>query len=50
LKKGFDLDVKNPSSLVQQHELGVKECLTAFRTSMGRVEAALAAVEKEYVA
>lgn len=50
LKKGFDLDVKNPTSLVQERELGVKDCLTAFRKSMGQVEAALAAVEKEYAA
>lgn len=48
LKRGFDLDVKNPASLVQDHELGVKDCLTAFRKSMGQIEAALAAVEKEY--
>jgi len=50
LKKGFDLDVKNPTSLVQERELGVKDCLTEFRKSMGKVEAALAAVEKEYAA
>jgi type I restriction enzyme M protein len=50
LKKGFDLDVKNPASLVQERELGVQDCLTAFRISMGRVESALAAVEKEYAA
>lgn len=48
LKKGFDLDVKNPTSLVQERELGIKDCLTEFRKSIGRVEAALAAVEKEY--
>lgn len=50
LKKGFDLDVKNPTSLVQERELGVKDCLAEFRKSMGKVEAALAAVEKEYAA
>lgn len=50
LKKGFDLDVKNPTSLVQERELGVKDCLTEFRKSMGQVESALAAVEKEYAA
>lgn len=50
LKKGFDLDVKNPTPLVQDRELGVKDYLTEFRKSMGQVEAALAAVEKEYAA
>lgn len=48
LKKGFDLDVKNPSSVIQKHELGVKECLTELRSSLERVEVALMAVEKEY--
>lgn len=48
LKKGFDLDVKNPNSAVEEHELTVPECLKEFRKSMERVNKALEAVEKEY--
>jgi len=48
LKRGFDLDVKNPASSVEEHEHTVPECLMAFRKSMERVGNALAAVEKEY--
>ena len=48
LKKGFDLDVKNPNSAISERELSVTECLTAFRKSLDRVGKALAAVEKEY--
>jgi type I restriction enzyme M protein len=48
LKKGFDLDVKNPNSTVEEHELTVPECLKEFRKSMERVNKALEAVEKEY--
>ena len=50
LKKGFDLDVKNPNSTVEEHELTVPECLKEFRKSMERVNKALEAVEKEYAA
>jgi type I restriction enzyme M protein len=48
LKKGFDLDVKNPNSAIEEHELTVPECLKEFRKSMERVNKALEAVEKEY--
>lgn len=48
LKRGFDLDVKNPKSAVSERDLSVPECLTAFRKSLDRVTKALAAVEKEY--
>lgn len=48
LKRGFDLDVKNPNSAVSERDLSVPECLTAFRKSLDRVTKALAAVEKEY--
>lgn len=48
LKDGFDLDVKNPSSSVEEDELSVKDCLKKFRKSMERVSYALEAVEKEY--
>ncbi|MDF7798461.1 N-6 DNA methylase [Pontiellaceae bacterium B1224] len=48
LNRGFDLDVKNPESSVEEHEHTVPECLVAFRKSMERVGSALAAVEKEY--
>ena len=48
LKKGFDLDVKNPRSTIDERELSVPECLTAFRKSLERVSKALADVEKEY--
>jgi type I restriction enzyme M protein len=48
LKKGFDLDVKNPRSSIEEREMSVSECLTEFRKSLERVGKALAAVEKEY--
>ena len=48
LKKGFDLDVKNPNSAVEEHDLTVPECLDKFRKSMERVSQALEAVEREY--
>jgi len=48
LKEGFDLDVKNPNSSVEEDELTVKDCLKKFRKSMDRVSDALEAVEKEY--
>ena len=48
LKRGFDLDVKNPNSTVEDRELSVDDCLKEFRKSLERVGKALAAVEKEY--
>lgn len=48
LKEGFDLDVKNPKSVVEERELTVNECLTEMRNSLQRVDEALASVEKEY--
>ncbi len=48
LKRGFDLDVKNPTSTIEERELSVNDCLSEFRKSMERVGKALAAVEKEY--
>lgn len=48
LKKGFDLDVKNTVSAVEERELSVPDCLKEFRKSLERVNKALAAVEKEY--
>jgi len=48
LKKGFDLDVKNPTSAVEESELSVPDCLKEFRKSLERVGTALASVEKEY--
>jgi hypothetical protein len=48
LKRGFDLEVKNPTSTVEERELSVSDCLTEFRKSLERVGKALAAVEKEY--
>ena len=48
LKKGFDLDVKNPISTVEEREMSVNDCLKEFRKSLERVGKALAAVEKEY--
>jgi type I restriction enzyme M protein len=48
LKKGFDLDVKNPTSAVEEREMNVTECLKQFRKSLERVNKALAAIEKEY--
>jgi type I restriction enzyme M protein len=48
LKRGFDLDVKNPNSAVSERELSVADCLTEFRKSLDRTGKALAAVEKEY--
>lgn len=48
MKKGFDLDVKNPHRDEEEVELSVNECLTKFRKSMERIDSALASVEKEY--
>ena len=48
LKRGFDLDVKNPNASVDERELSVSDCLTEFQKSLERVGKALAAVEKQY--
>jgi len=48
LKKGFDLDVKNPHRAEEEREMSVTECLKEFRKSMDRGNDALEAVEKEY--
>jgi len=48
LKRGFDLDVKNPHREEEESELSVEECLTKFRKSMERVDTALGSLEKEY--
>lgn len=48
LKKGFDLDLKNPISSIKEREMSVSECLIEFRKSLERAGKALAAVEKEY--
>ncbi len=48
LKRGFDLDVKNPNSAVEEREMSVTDCFSEFRRSLERVGKALAAVEKEY--
>lgn len=48
LKKGFDLDVRNPTSAVEERDLSVSDCLADFSASLERVSKALAAVEKEY--
>lgn len=50
LKKGLDLDVKNPTSNLASHELSVAECLADFKKSLERVGKSLAAIEKEYAA
>ncbi len=49
LKEGFDLDVKNLNSVVEEKDLSVVECLTEFRKSMERINDALTAVEEEYI-
>jgi type I restriction enzyme M protein len=48
LKRGFDLDVKNPTSAIEEHELSVFDCITELRKSLERVNKALVALEKEY--
>jgi type I restriction enzyme M protein len=48
LKRGFDLDVKNPNFTIEERELSLNDCLTEFRKSLERVGKALAAVENEY--
>jgi len=48
LKKGFDLDVKNPKGAEEEESLSVVKCLSTLRKSLGKVESALKAVEKEY--
>ena len=49
LKKGWDLDVKNPNSSVEERELSVADCLSEFKKSLERVHHALAAVERQYI-
>ena len=49
LKEGFDLDVKNPNSVVEEKDISVVECLTEFCKSMERINDALTAVEEEYI-
>jgi type I restriction enzyme M protein len=48
LKRGFDLDVKNPIASVAESDLSVNDCLKQLRTSVARLGKALAAVEAEY--
>jgi type I restriction enzyme M protein len=48
LKRGFDLDVKNPTSAIEERELSVPDCLKEFRKSLERVSNVLSALEKEY--
>jgi type I restriction enzyme M protein len=48
LKRGFDLDMKNPNTALSERELSVPECLIAFRKSLDHVTKALAALEAEY--
>jgi type I restriction enzyme M protein len=48
LKRGLDLDVKNPTSSLEERELSVPDCLKEFRKSLERAGKALAIVEKEY--
>lgn len=48
LKRGFDLDVKNPTFTIEEHVLSVPDCLKELRKSLERVGKALASVEKEY--
>jgi type I restriction enzyme M protein len=48
LEKGFDLDVKNPNSTIEEGELSISDCMTEFKKSLERVSHALAAVEKQY--
>jgi type I restriction enzyme M protein len=48
LKKGFDLNEKNPNSTIEQREMSVAECLKEFRKSLDRAGKALTLIEKEY--
>jgi type I restriction enzyme M protein len=48
LKRGFDLDVKNPRSAVEEREHGVADCLAELRGSIDRVSAALTELESVY--
>ena len=48
LKRGFDLDVKNPRSTVEEREHGVADCLAELRGSIDRVSAALTELENVY--
>ncbi|CAM8642582.1 HsdM Type I restriction-modification system methyltransferase subunit [Candidatus Methylacidiphilaceae bacterium] len=48
LKKGFDLDVKNPNASVVESEMSVSECLTEFANSIERVTHALNALKQRY--
>ncbi len=49
LKKGFDLDVKNPNSMIEQRQHSVLESLEELKKSLVNIDKLLAAVEKEYV-
>ncbi len=48
LKRGYDLDVKNPRSTVEEREQGVADCLADLRGSIDRVSAALTELENVY--
>lgn len=50
LKEGFDLDVKNPNSTIEERNLNVNDCLSELRNSLERVEEALETLEKDYAA
>lgn len=49
LKRGFDLDIKNPKTSIEEHELSVSECLSEFRKSLECVNKVLGSLEREYV-
>jgi len=48
LKRGLDLDVKNPSAKSVEHKLTVRECIAALQGAHERSARALAAFEAEY--
>lgn len=47
LKDGFDLDVKNPKSQIEEEALSVQECLTKLKSSLSSVNDTLAKLDKE---
>ncbi len=48
LKKGFDLDVKNPNSMVEEKQHSVIGSLEELKKSLANIDKLLAAVENEY--
>lgn len=47
LKEGFDLDVKNPNSSVEEDDLSVADCVGRLKKSLAKASDTLAGLERE---